>query len=120
MMTPNKNRFVTGTALAVSALLTGAMLLSACGKLGALDRAPPMFGDKAKAEWSASSNADGGSTVTMPMSAQTSRATERAAPDYNQKNQMTDPYRSNQKIEDAPLEGFGNATSFNNNNPSSH
>ena len=120
MMTPNKNRFVTGTALAVSALLAGAMLLSACGKLGPLDRAPPMFGDKAKAEWSASSNSDGGSTVTMSMSDSTSRSSEKALPDYNQKNQMQNPYTANKSPQDAPLEGFGNAATFNNNNPSSH
>ena len=119
MMTPNKTRFVTGTALAVSALLAGAMLLSACGKVGTLDRAPPMFGDEAKSEWSASSNPGGGSTVTMSMTSSTSRSTERASPDYNQKNKIQNPYTANKKIQDAPLEGFGNATSFNNNNPGS-
>lgn len=118
MMTPNKSRFVITSALAASALLAAAMGLSACGKLGTLDQAPPMFGDKAKSSWSSSQNSDGGTTVTTSESA--SRDTERALPDANDKNKMPDPYRGNKKIENAPLEGFGNATTFNNNDPASH
>lgn len=112
---PNKTRFVTSAALAGIALLGSAVLLSACGKLGTLETAPPLYGDDAKASWSASSNSDGGTTVTMDSSA--SNETERALPDGNGKNKMVDPYRSNKKIQDAPLEGFGNGATFNNNSP---
>ena len=115
MMTAKKTRFVITGALAASALLAAVMGLSACGKLGTLDQAPPLYGDDAKSSWSVSHNADGGSTVTTSASA--SRDGERALPDANDKNKMPDPYRGNKKIENAPLEGFGNATSFNNNDP---
>ena len=62
--------------------------------------------------------ADGGTTVTTSESA--SRDTERALPDANGKNTMPDPYRGYKKISDAPLEGFGNAANFNNNDPTAH
>ncbi|MGA9658887.1 MAG: hypothetical protein WBQ60_07295, partial [Asticcacaulis sp.] len=96
----------------LSAALMGAAALSACGKLGELEQAPPVFNKKAEASWSASKNPDGGSTVTME--ATSSRATERALPDANDKNKMENPYTAPKRIQDAPLEGFGNATSFNN------
>lgn len=115
MMTTKKTRFVMTSALAATALMAAALGLSACGKLGALEQAPPLYGDDAKSSWSVSHNSDGGTTVTT--SASSSRDTERALPDANDKNKMPDPYRGNKKIENAPLEGFGNATSFNNNDP---
>ena len=114
MMTPQKSRLLVTSALIASAVLGASILLSACGKLGTLDEAPPLYGAKAKADWSAS-NPGGGSTATNSTSA--SKETEKAKPDANGKNQMPDPYTSNQKIQDAPLEGFGNATTFNNNTP---
>lgn len=116
MMTASKTRFVTSVALTGMALLGGAVLLSACGKLGTLEQAPPMYGDEAKASWSASKNAGGGSTATLEdTSAKTE--TERALPQANDDNKMEDPYRANRSVQDAPLEGFGNATRFDNNNP---
>lgn len=114
MMTPTKSRFLVTSALIASAVLGASMLLSACGKLGSLEEAPPLYGAKAKADWSAS-NPGGGSTATNSTSA--SKATERAAPDANGQNSMANPYTDNKKIEEAPLEGFGNATQFNNNTP---
>ena len=116
MMTVNKTRVVTSAALTGMALLGGALLLSACGKLGTLEQAPPLYGDEAKASWSASKNAGGGSTATLEDSA-ASNETERALPQANDDNKMEDPYRANKKVQDAPLEGFGNATIFNNNTP---
>ncbi|MEI9906198.1 MAG: hypothetical protein WDN06_21530 [Asticcacaulis sp.] len=114
MRTLNQSRLVVTTALAASAILAASMLLGACGKLGSLEQAPPFYGDKAKADWS-SSNPGGGSTATNSSSA--SKATERAGPDANGQNSMANPYTDNKKIENAPLEGFGNATQFNNNSP---
>ncbi|ESQ92993.1 hypothetical protein ABAC460_01710 [Asticcacaulis sp. AC460] len=116
MMTVNKTRFVTSAAVTATALLGAALLLSACGKLGTLEQAPPMVGDDAKASWSASKNANGGSTATLEDSS-ASNETERALPQADDDNKMEDPYRGNKKVQDAPLEGFGNATIFNNNGP---
>ena len=115
MMTPAQTRLLVTSALTASALLAGALALSACGKLGALEQAPPLYGDEAKSSWSVSHNPGGGTTATNSTSA--SKDTEKAKPDANGKNAMDDPYKGNKKIEDAPLEGFGNATQFNNNNP---
>ncbi len=110
MMTRNKARFLVTAALTTSALLGGAMLLSACGKLGTLEQAPPVYGDKAKSDWSTSRDASGGVTTTTSASA--SRDSERALPDGStDNNKVTDPYRGNKKVADAPLEGFGNAES---------
>ncbi|ESQ77169.1 hypothetical protein [Asticcacaulis sp. AC402] len=116
MMTVNKTRLITSAALTGMALLGGALLLSACGKLGTLEQAPPVYGDDAKASWSASKNAGGGSTATLDDSAAPNE-TERALPQADDDNRMDDPYRGNKKVQDAPLEGFGNATIFNNNTP---
>ncbi len=115
MMTPNKSRILVTTALTASAILGTALLLSACGKLGTLEQAPPLYGSDAKSSWSVSHNPGGGDTATNSSSA--SKDTERAKPDANGKNKMDNPYVGNKKIEDAPLEGFGNATTFNNNAP---
>ncbi len=115
MMTPAKSRLLVTSALIATALLGGAFVLSACGKLGTLEQAPPLYGKDAKSEWSVSNNPGGGTTATNSTSA--SKATEKAQPDANGKNAMADPYTDNKKIEEAPLEGFGNATSFNNNTP---
>ena len=107
MMTPKKTRramtIVLGAALAAS-------LLSACGKLGDLERAPPMMNKKAAAEWSTSQNPDGGVTTTTDSS--TSRATEKATPDADAKNSMENPYAVNKRIQDAPLEGTGSNNGF--------
>lgn len=107
MMTPKKTRLaltiVLGAALAAS-------LLSACGKLGDLERAPPMMNKKAAAEWSTSQNPDGGVTTTTDSS--TSRATEKALPDADSKNSMENPYAVNKRPQDAPLEGQGSNNGF--------
>jgi hypothetical protein len=108
MMTANKARLMTITAL--GAALVGASLLSACGKLGDLDRAPPMMNKKAEAAWSTSQNSDGGVTTTTDSS--TSRANEKALPDADSKNSMENPYTVNKRIQDAPLEGTGNNNGF--------
>ena len=103
---PRTGRIVIAV-LTLSALV-GASALSGCGKLATLDQAPPMWGDKAKAEWSTSSDSNGGVTTTTSSSA--SRASERALPDGNGHNTSpTDPYKGNKPISEAPLEGFGNA-----------
>jgi hypothetical protein len=107
MLSRNKTRFVTVTALTASALLVAALGLSACGKWGTLEQAPPLYGAKAKADWSTSRNPDGGITTTT--SASSSRASERALPDKNAKNKMPNPYAGTTPISAAPLEGVGNA-----------
>ncbi len=116
MTKPTEARFVSCAALAGIALLGSAVLLSGCGKAGDLETAPPLYGADAKSSWSASSNSDGGTTAVMDSSG-ASMETERALPDANDKNKMVDPYRANKKIQDAPLEGFGNGSTFNNNSP---
>ncbi|MGN6209770.1 hypothetical protein [Asticcacaulis sp.] len=108
MMTPKTTRLLTMSAL--GAALVGASLLSACGKLGDLERAPPMMNKKAAAEWSTSQNPDGGVTTTTDSS--TSRATEKATPDADAKNSMENPYAVNKRIQDAPLEGTGSNNGF--------
>ena len=110
MSHPTKTRLVMITAL--GAALIGASLLGACGKLGELETAPPVLNSKAEASWSASKNPDGGITLTTDSSA--SRETERALPDSDAKNSMAKPYTGNKKMQDAPLEGMGNNTGFNN------
>jgi len=109
MMTPKKTRLVISVAL--GAALLSASLLSACGKLGDLERAPPVMNKKAAAEWSTSRNPDGGVTTTTDSS--TSRTSERALPDADSKNSMENPYAVNKRIQDAPLEGTGHNTGFN-------
>lgn len=108
MMSPNKTRFVISVAL--GAALLGASLLSACGKLGDLEQAPPVWNKKAEADWSTSQNPDGGVTTTTEAS--TSRASERALPDADARNSMEDPYTVNKRIQDAPLEGTGSNNGF--------
>jgi len=110
MMTRNKTRFVVTTALGVTALLGASMVLSACGRLGELEQAPPMMNKKAEAQWSTSHNPDGGITTTTDSSS--SKASERALPDADAANSMDNPYTTQKRIQDAPLEGFGNATTF--------
>ncbi len=112
MMTPAKTRFLVIAALAV----VTAAGVSACGKMGSLDQAPPLYGKAAQSSYSVSKNANGGDTATLDNSS-ASRATERAGPDANDVNKTPDPYRGNKNVADAPLEGFGNATTFNNNTP---
>ena len=81
MMSPKKTRFVLSVALGTA--LLGASMLSACGKLGDLEQAPPMMNKKAASEWSTSHNPDGGVTTTTDSS--TSRASEKALPDADKK-----------------------------------
>lgn len=87
-----KSRFVTGTII----VLTASALLSACGKQGELQVAPPIFGDAASED---------------PLNG-APRKTERALPDANAENRMPDPYRQNVPVSKAPLEGFGNAQRY--------
>jgi len=110
---------VSAKARLVIVTMLGAALavgVSACGKMGQLEQAPPMIGKDAKSSYSVSKNAGGGDTATLD-DASASRETERAKPDLNDVNRQKDPYRGTKSVQDAPLEGFGNATSFNNNNP---
>lgn len=73
-------RLVIGCAL----ILVG---LSACGRVGPLETAPPIFDKDGK-----------------PVA----RETEKSTPTANQVNQMPDPYQ-NTSVRQAPLEGTGNA-----------
>ena len=119
MMTPVKIRLVT--TLALGAVLIAASGLSACGKLGSLEQAPPLFGRGAAAASSESSvsvskNAAGGDSATLDDS-NAKRETERAKPEKNARAKASDYYTQNQKVQDAPLEGFGNAARVDNNNP---
>ena len=75
-----------------------------------------MIGKAAKSSYSVSKNAGGGDTATLDDTS-ASQETERAKPDINDVNKQKDPYRSNKKISEAPLEGFGNAASFTNHEP---
>ena len=108
MMTVKKTRFVISVAL--GAALLGASMLSACGKLGDLQKAPPIMNEKAAADWSTSHNPDGGVTTTTDTS--TSRASEKALPDADSKNSMENPYAVNKRPQDVPLEGTGSNNGF--------
>ncbi len=108
MMTVKKTRFVISVAL--GAALLGASMLSACGKLGDLQKAPPIMNSKAEAAWSTSHNPDGGVTTTTDSS--TSRANEKALPDADSKNSMENPYAVNKRPQDVPLEGQGSNNGF--------
>ncbi|MFT3996163.1 MAG: hypothetical protein QM667_02060 [Asticcacaulis sp.] len=72
--------------------------LTACAKQGDLERAPPLWGKAAKEEVEAKKKAQA-----------EGKATERALPRKEYKNEMPDPYQQNTKVSDAPLEGTGNA-----------
>ena len=115
MMTPQKTRFLVAAALTGTLLAAGALGLSACGKMGALETAPPMMNDKAKARWDVSHSGDalsstslsgGGNMTTLEPTAATKKETEKALPDANGKNTMPNPYTAKTS---APLEGTGNA-----------
>ncbi len=119
MMTPAKTRLVT--TLALGAVLVAASALSACGKLGTLEQAPPLFGRGAASSSSSSGpavskNANGGDTATLD-GTNAKRETERAKPEKNARPKASDYYTNNTKVQDAPLEGFGNAARVDNNNP---
>ena len=58
MMTPHKTRFLVAAALTGTVLAASALGLSACGKLGPLESAPPMYNDKAKARWDQNHSGD--------------------------------------------------------------
>ncbi len=102
MRTPNKTRILIVTAAGAALLITG---LSACGKLGHLDQAPPMYGQAAKSSWSASQLPGGGNQATNSSSA--SKDTERALPDPNGPNTSPDPDKNRRNIPDSPMSGFG-------------
>jgi hypothetical protein len=117
MMTPNKTRFLVTVALTGSLLAASALTLSACGKMGGLETAPPMFNEKAKAKWDVSHSGDsisstslsgGGNMATIDATSSTSRATEKATPDANGQNKMPNPY-TQVGPGSPPLEGVGNA-----------
>jgi hypothetical protein len=102
MKSPNKTRILIATAAGAALVLTG---LSACGKMGHLEQAPPMYGKDAKSSWSASQTSGGGNEATNSTSA--SKETERALPDANGPNNspLNKPGQGK-----GQLEGFGNAT----------
>ncbi|MGZ3304864.1 MAG: hypothetical protein ACXU8U_03300 [Asticcacaulis sp.] len=120
MMTPKKTRFLVAAALSGSMLAAAALTLSACGKMGSLETAPPLYGAKAKAQWSANHSGDtlsssssslsgGGNQATLEPTADTPKETEKALPDANGKNKMANPYTANVTPSQAPIEGTGNA-----------
>ena len=117
MMTPQKTRFLVAAALTGTVLAASALGLSACGKLGNLESAPPMFNEKAKAKWDVSHSGDsistsslsgGGNEATLESTSSTSKATEKALPDANGPNNMPNPY-TQIGPNSPPLEGTGNA-----------
>jgi len=99
-------RLLAAAALS-GAVLAASLALSACGKLGTLEQAPPMFNRKAELSWSTSQNSSGGTTTTTDDSR--SANSEKAKPDANDMNRVPNPYTGAKSISDAPLEGFGNA-----------
>lgn len=95
-MTLMKSRVKT---VLMAGAAAGLMLsLSACGKQGDLETAPPLWGDRAKAEVEARKKAQA-----------EGKATERALPRKEFKNEMEDPYQENKKVSEAPIEGTGNS-----------
>lgn len=106
MMNRSQYRILTA-ALLTAGVLAASLTLSACGKLGDLKQAPPMFNKKAELQWSTSQNSGGGTTTTTDDSR--SADSEKAKPDSNDMNRVPNPYTGNKSISDAPLEGFGNA-----------
>ena len=117
MMTPNKTRFLVAAALTGSLLAASALGLSACGKLGSLESAPPMFNPTAKAQWDQSHSGDsisstslsgGGNMTTLSPTSATSKSSEKALPDANGPNHMPNPY-TQIGPSSQPIEGTGNA-----------
>jgi predicted small lipoprotein YifL len=101
MMTPQKRRFLVAAALTGTVLTAAALGLSACGKMGPLESAPPMYNDKAKAKWDQNHSGDsissqnlpgGGNEATLAPTSSTSKETEKALPDANGPNTMPNPY----------------------------
>jgi predicted small lipoprotein YifL len=84
--------------IAISLGLALALSVTACGRQGDLETAPPLWGERAKAEIAAKKKAEA-----------EGKATERALPRAEYKNEMPDPYQQNKRVSDAPLEGTGNA-----------
>ncbi len=103
MMSPRKTRILMATAVGATLILTG---LSACGKMGHLEQAPPLYGQAAKSSWSASQLPGGGNEATNSSSA--SKESERALPDPNGPNNSPLAKPSGK----TPLEGFGNAAHY--------
>ncbi|HUO22288.1 MAG TPA: hypothetical protein VMU59_07205 [Caulobacteraceae bacterium] len=79
--------------LTLCAALLGALALSACGKVGSLDRPAPLFGRKDKAEYAAEKKRE-------QMQARANRAGDKGgdpappAPDYGQGDPTLDPARA--------------------------
>jgi predicted small lipoprotein YifL len=73
-----------GLAIAVS--------MSACGREGPLEKAPPIFDKNGK---------------------EVKRETEKALPTAKGKNNSPDPYTTNVPVRSQPLEGTGNAQGHN-------
>ncbi|WP_373295600.1 MULTISPECIES: hypothetical protein [Asticcacaulis] len=88
--------------LGKAALILGVAMglgLSACGKQGELEKAPPLWGKEAKAEREAIKTAEA-----------QGKKTEKSLPRASDKPAAADPYYSNNvKVQDAPLEGTGNS-----------
>lgn len=97
-MTRIVSRFPVKAALALGMASVLGLGLAACGKQGDLETAPPLWGDRARAEVAAKKKAEA-----------EGKATERALPRKEYKNEMPDPNQENKKITEAPLEGTGNA-----------
>ncbi|UDF03861.1 hypothetical protein [Asticcacaulis sp. AND118] len=95
-MTGTVSRSFVKAALLLAAV--SGMGLTACAKQGDLERAPPLWGKRAQDEVAAKKKAQA-----------EGKATERALPRKEFKNEMPDPYQQNSKVADAPLEGTGNA-----------
>ena len=117
MMTPHKTRFLVAAALTGSFLAASALGLSACGKLGGLETAPPLYNEKAKAKWEESHSGDsisstslsgGGNMTTLSPTSSTSKDSEKAKPDANGQNNMPNPY-TQIGPGSPPIEGTGNA-----------
>ncbi|MFN3230094.1 MAG: hypothetical protein ACK41P_09600 [Asticcacaulis sp.] len=90
------------TALSALVLVVSATGLVACGKQGKLEQAPPLWGDKAKAEYEAERKKE------ADAKAADDKAPPRALPNAKQANTMPDPYQQNRTNRDAPIEGIGN------------
>ncbi|ESQ81249.1 hypothetical protein [Asticcacaulis sp. YBE204] len=94
-MTLSVSRTVLKAVVLAAAL---GLSLTACAKQGDLETAPPLWGKRAQEEIAAKKKAQA-----------EGKATERALPRKEYKNEMADPYQQNQKVTEAPLEGTGNA-----------
>lgn len=74
--------------LSLLAVVALGLSLSACGREGPLEKAPPIFDKDGK---------------------EVKRETEKSLPGAKDKNKSPDPYTINKPIRNQPLEGTGNA-----------